>query len=133
MFECDISRCLSVAVLCTISGVNRCTLIMVLYPGRMSQCGLHVALRSPICTIMRLLAAGPRSTSGLLFPCQYLNGKILVTRIRWCWTAGFQEQGQCLLIDLAARSLFAAYCFPFRFFHYMGCCCGAGVFGLIGC
>ena len=82
---------------------------------------------------MRLLAAEPRSIAGLLFHCQYLCGTILVTRIRWCGTGGFQEQGQCLFIGVAARSLFVSCCFPFLFFHSMGWYCEAGVFGLIGC
>ena len=30
--------------MCTISGVTRCTLFMVLYMGRMGQCGLHAVL-----------------------------------------------------------------------------------------
>ena len=53
--------------------------------------------------------------------------------VRWCGTGGFQDQGQCLLIDQAVRLLFVSYCFPFLFFHSMGWCCGVGVFGLIGC
>ena len=44
----------------------------------------------------------------------------------------FQEQGQCLFIGLAARSLFVYCCSPFLFFHSVGWCCGVGVFGLIG-
>ena len=53
--------------------------------------------------------------------------------IRWCGTGGFQEQGQCLFIGLAACSLFVSYCFPFLFFLSMGWCCEVGVIGLIGC
>ena len=34
---------------------------------------------------MRLLAAEPRSTSGLSFPCQYLCGTILVTPYSMVW------------------------------------------------
>ena len=52
-------------------------------------------------------------------------------RIRWCGTGGFQRQGKCLFIGLAARSLFVSCCFPFLFIHAMGWYCGAGVFGLI--
>ena len=37
-------------------------------------------------------------------------------RIRWRRTGGFHEQGQCLFISLAARSLFVSFCFPFLFF-----------------
>ena len=34
-------------------------------------------------------------------------------RIRWCGVGGFQEQGQCLFIGLAASSLFVSCCFTF--------------------
>ena len=50
------------------SGVTRCTLLMVLYLDHMCQCGLHAVLLSHIGTLMHRLAAGPRSTTGLLFP-----------------------------------------------------------------
>ena len=46
--------------------------------------------------------------------------------IRWCGTGRFQEQGQCLFIGLAARSLFVSGSFPFLFFHSMGCIVGLG-------
>ena len=54
-------------------------------------------------------------------------------RIRWCGTGGFQEQGKCIFIVLAARSPFVSYCFSFLIFHSMGWYCGVGVFGLIWC
>ena len=54
-------------------------------------------------------------------------------RIRWCGTGGFQEQGQCRFIGLAAHSSFVSYCFHFLFFHSMSWYWGAGVFWLIGC
>ena len=54
-------------------------------------------------------------------------------RIWWCETGEFQELDQWLFNGLAARSLFVSYCFHFLFFHSMGWCCRAGVFGLIGC
>ena len=44
--------------------------------------GLLAALWSHTATLMRLLAAEPRSAEGLLFYCQYLRLMILVTRIR---------------------------------------------------
>ena len=55
------------------------------------------------------------------------------TFIPWSVSLWNEEQGQCLFIGLAARSLFVSYCFPFLFFHSMGWCCGVGGFGLIGC
>ena len=57
---------------------------------------------------------------------QYLRGIILVPPYTMVWTVGFQEQGQCLLIFRAARSLLASYWFPFLFFHFI-CPCGMGV------
>ena len=65
-------------VCCTRSGVTRCTLFMVLFLCRMCFCGLHAALPH-IGTLMRLIAAEPRSIALLLFPCQYLCGTILLT------------------------------------------------------
>ena len=50
---------------CTRSDVFLCTHFVVLY---LYQCGLHVALWSHIGILMRLLAAEPRSTAGVLFP-----------------------------------------------------------------
>ena len=61
----------------TRSDVSRCTLFMVLYLGRMCQSVLHVVLWSHIGFLMRLLAADPRSTAGLLFP--------RVGSITFCW------------------------------------------------
>ena len=94
--------CLSVAlhivdlwqyyVCSTRSGVNRYTLVMVHYLGRVCQCGLHAVLWSHTGMLMRLLAAEPCSTTELLFVCQYFCGTILVTQYWWCETGGFQEQ-----------------------------------------
>ena len=53
--------------------------------------------------------------------------------IRWCGTGGFQEQGECLFIGLAASSISCLLCFPYLFFHSMSWYCGAGVFGVIEC
>ena len=75
------------------SGVSRCTLIMLLYLNRMCQCGLHA--------VLWCLAAESCSAAGLLFPSRCPSGTILLTRIRWCGTGGFQEQGQCFFIGLS--------------------------------
>ena len=50
VFECDIARRRSVAVLSMLirSGITRCTLLMVLYLYRMCQCELHSVLCSCI-------------------------------------------------------------------------------------
>ena len=45
--------------------------------------------------------------------------------------AGFKSRANAFL--LAARSIFASYCFPFLSFHSVGWYCWAGVFGLMGC
>ena len=55
------------------------TLFMVLYPSRMCRCVLHIG------TLMRLLAAEPRSNELLLLLCQYLCGLILVTPYSMVW------------------------------------------------
>ena len=66
-------------VCCRRSGVNRCTLFIGLFLCRICRCGLHTALWSHIGTLMRLLAAEPRSVARLLFSFQYLCGTILMT------------------------------------------------------
>ena len=54
---------------------------MVLFLCLMCRCGLH----AHIGTLMRLLAVEPHSIAGLLFPCQYLCGTILVTSCSMVW------------------------------------------------
>ena len=58
---------------------------MVLYLDHMCQCGLHVVLRSHICTLMHRLAAEPRSIAGLLFPSRCPSGTILLTPYSMVW------------------------------------------------
>ena len=82
---------------CTRSDVNRCTLFLVLYLGRMCQSGLQVVLWPHIGFLMHLLAAEPRSTAGLLFPSQYLSGTILVTVFDGVGLAGFKSRANSLL------------------------------------
>ena len=55
----------------------------------------------------------------------------LSDRDRLCGTRGFQEQGQCLFIGLADRSIFVSYCFSLSLSFY-GLVLG-GVFWVIGC
>ena len=50
-------------VCCIISGVTRCTLLMVLYLDRMCQWRLHAVLWSHIGKLTRRLSAEPRSTA----------------------------------------------------------------------
>ena len=54
-------------------------LLIVLYLYRMCQCRLHVVLWSNILMLMHVRAAEFHSTTGHLFPSQFLCGTILVT------------------------------------------------------
>ena len=72
-------------VCCTRSGVTRCTHFVALYLCLMCQSGLHAVLCSHIGILMRLLAAEPRSTAGLLLPSQYLSGTIWLTPYSMVW------------------------------------------------
>ena len=65
--------------------VTWCTLFMVLYLSCMCQCMLYMVLWLHIGTFMHLLAGEPRNTLGLLFPCQYLSGTILVIAYLMVW------------------------------------------------
>ena len=58
---------------------------MVFFLCRMCICLLQAALWSHIGTLMRLLAAEPRSIAGPLFACQYLSRTILVTPYSMVW------------------------------------------------
>ena len=130
VFECDLVHRRPVSVLCMLykAGVTRCTPLVVFYLCRMRRCGLHVALLSHIGTLTRLLAAEPRTSAGLLFPCQYLCGRSWLPRIRWCGTGRLQEQAIAFFIGLAARSLFVSLLlFSLSLLSfYMGWYCGAG-------
>ena len=80
MYECDITHCRSVAVLCKLDKI-RCNLMhsfVVLYMCRMCQCGLLAVLWSHIGILIHLLAAEPRSTVGPLFPSLCPCGTILL-------------------------------------------------------
>ena len=72
VFECDLAHRRSVAVLCIMYTI-RCNPMQPLY-GALTEpyVPLHVTLGAVIAhqyTLMRLLAAEPRGTAGLLFPC----------------------------------------------------------------
>ena len=69
--------------------------------------------------LVRLLAAEPRSTTGLLFLYQYLCGSILVTPYSTVGSGELQQQGQCLFIALAARSLFVFFFAVFPFYYFI--------------
>ena len=89
---------------------------------------------SHIGSLMHRLAAELRSTAGLLFPYQCPSGTILLPRIQWCTTGGFQEKSQCFFIGLSCSiPTTASTIFPFLFFLSIGWYCGARVVGLIRC
>ena len=99
----------------------------------MFQRGLLAVLWSHIGILMCLFAAEPRSIARLLFLFRYLCGAILLRLCSMVWDWRVSRIEACIFIGLAARFLFVFYCFPFLLFLYIGCCCGARVFGLIGC
>ena len=81
---------------CIRSGVTRCTLLMVLYPGRICQCGLLAVLWSHIGSIMRRIAAESRRTAGLLFSSQCPSGTILLTPYSMVWDWRVSRAGPML-------------------------------------
>ena len=87
VFECDIAHRRSVTVLCMLNKIrcNQVPLLMMRYLDRMCQCGLHEVLWSHIGTLMRHLAAEPRSTALLLFPSLCPSGTILLTTYLLVW------------------------------------------------
>ena len=101
---------------CTRLSVTCCILFMVLFLCQMCWCGLQSALWSHIGTLKRLLAAEPRGIAGLLLPCHYLSGTILVTQYSMVWDWRVPREGHCYFIGLAARSLFVSSCFAFSSF-----------------
>ena len=117
VFECDIVHRLSVAVLCMLYKIRYNPMHPhngALYLEYMCQCGLHTELWSYVSILMRHLIAEHCSTVGFLLPSQCPSGMILLTRIRWCGTDRFQEQGQCFFIGLSFFiSTIAFYYFSF--------------------
>ena len=75
-------------------------LFMVLYLGRMCQCGLQAELWLHSGILMSRLAAEPRSTTWFLFPSHCPSGTICWSRTRWCVTGGFHEQRQSFFVGL---------------------------------
>ena len=119
---------------------------MVLYQGRMCQCGLHAVPWSHIGVLMRCLTAGPRSTAGLLFPSQCPSGTFLLTPYLMVWDWPVSRAGPlffywlkllypyyCILLFFCSlHSVYRMKTLSF-FIRASGWYCGAGVFGLIGC
>ena len=98
-------------VCCTRSGVTRCTPFVALYLCLMCQSGLHAVLLSHISILMRLPAAEPRSTAGLLFPSQYLAGTLWLTPYSMVWDWRVSDQVQCLFVGLVALYFFCLQLF----------------------
>ena len=116
------------------SGVTRCTLLMVLSLDRMCQRGLHAVLWLHIGTPMHSLAAEPCSTAGLLFPFWCPSGTTLLAPFSMVWDWQVSRAGPMLLYwPKLLYPYYSLLLFPFLFFLSIGCYCGAGVFGLIGC
>ena len=146
MSECDLAHRRYVAVLrhrkctikrvqrvcCTISGLTRCTLFMVLFLCRMCRCGLHAALIAH-----RFTYAPPRCRTSwyrrTFFPLSVsLWNDLGGPAFDGVGLAGFKSRANCLFIDLAARSLLSPAVFPFSSFILWVGIVGR-VFGLIGC
>ena len=131
VFECDLAHCRSVAVLCMQYKIRCNSLHPFSHPVPV---WLTRGAVIDIGTLMLLLAAEPRSIIGLLFPCQYLCGTILVTSYSKLWDWGVSRAGPMLFYWPYLLAHFSSPAgFPFVFFHSMGWYCGAGGFGLIGC
>ena len=113
--ECDLAHRRSVAVICMLYKIRR-----------NPMAPLYGALSLPyICagagytrycdrTAVHLCASSLQNLAGP--PDFYCPVSISVERswwhrIRWWGTGGFQEQGQCIFVGLAARSIFVSYCF----------------------
>ena len=137
VFECDIVHRRSVAVLCMLYKI-RCNRVHYLngalpgpyLPERVTRCAV-VAHRSTY--------ALPRCRTS-----QYSRTFILLSVSLWdglanpvfdgVGVAGFKSRANAFLLASAALSLlWSSNLFPFLFFLSVGCYCGAGVFGLIGC
>ena len=80
-------------VCCTRLGVTQSTHFVVLYLCLMCQSGLHAVLWSHIGILMRLPAAEARSSTGLLFPSQYLSGTIWLTLYSMVWDSRVSRAG----------------------------------------
>ena len=79
------------------SGVNWCTLSMVLYLDRTCQHALHAVLWVHIGTLMHRLSTEPCSTAGLLFISRCPSGTILLTPYLMVWDWWVSRAGPMLL------------------------------------
>ena len=121
VLNCNLSHRRSVAVLCMLYKIRltRCTHFVALYLCLMCQSRLHAVLWSHIGILMRLTAAEPRSTTGLLFSFLYLSGTIWLTPHSMVWNWRVSRAGpmpfcwpSCSLpfcLQLFSRSLLFLY------------------------
>ena len=87
VLNCDLSHRRYVAVLCMLYKI-KCNPKHPLggaLPVPLCQSVIHALLWSHIGILLRLLAAEPRSTAGLLFLSQYLSGMIWLTPYLMVW------------------------------------------------
>ena len=88
------------------------------------QCTLTMVLWSHIGTLMRILAAEPRSTAGLLFPSQCPCETILLTLYSMVWDWRASRAGPIFIIGRSCSIPLRAV-FSFLFFPSTGWYCGA--------
>ena len=119
VLNCNLSHCRSVAVLCMLYKIRRNPmhpLCGALYLCLMCQSGLHAVLWSHIDILIRLPAAEPRSTKGLLFPSQYLSGTIWLTTFSMVWDWRVSRAGPMPFVGLVALIFLFSTIFPFSSF-----------------
>ena len=120
VFECDLAHRRSVTILCMLYNM-RCNPMHPLYGAPVSYLPVFVTRWAR--TSVQLSATSLQNltlSQDFYSPFSISVERCWWTRIRWCGTGGFQEQGQCLFIGLAAGSLLVSYSLPFLFFHSMG-------------
>ena len=121
-------------VCCIGSGVNRCIFFMVFYQRRIYQRELHVVLSLHIGILKPLFDTLPLCTAGPSSPSHCNCGTILLTLYSMERVWRVSRAGSILFYWPRLRHPFlSSTIFLFLFFWSIGLCCGAGVFGLIGC
>ena len=135
VFECDLAHRRSVTILCMLYNM-RCNPMHPLYGAPVSYLPVWVTSWARRTSLHQQLCASSLQnltvSQDFYSPFSISVERCWWTRIRWCGTGGFQEQGRCLFIGLAAGSLLVSYSLPFLFSHSMGWYCRGGLFGLIG-
>ena len=103
-------------VCCIRAGVTRCTLSMAVRICASADY-MHAVLWSHIGILMRLLAAEPRSTTGLLFTSLWPVERSVFDGVG---LAGFKSRADAYLFALAALSFFVFYSIFPLFFLFIG-------------